>query len=313
MARTQAKILSAIWTDPDWLALSSSAQRVYLLLISQPKLTLVGSLDWMPQRWARLSADADLGAVTDGLHELVESTHIVAHDDELVVRKFVAHDFGSAKTVNRNLVKGMWSAWDALSSPLLQKVVVDNLPSDLLTGGPERALERASEPALRLPLERASEPICSLNPEPCSLNPADVPTQASGLLTTGTAAPALDVEQATNRAVGMLANLRAIGGDNPGALAAHIGRTLPDHERAELAELIAAGMEPADAAAALADPLRGLQAVPGGRHDPAAVQSAADRAKRAEEATRARLDASTVHAPTRPPAGLRGALNGATA
>ena len=50
MARSEARVLVSIWSDPDWLALTSTAQRAYLLLLSQPKLSLAGCLDWMPQR-----------------------------------------------------------------------------------------------------------------------------------------------------------------------------------------------------------------------------------------------------------------------
>lgn len=104
--------------------------------------------------------------------------------------------------------------------------------------------------------------------------------------------PTLDAEQLdqmVNRAVGLLANLRAIGGDNPGGLARHIGETLPDHERAELRELIASGTDPKDAAHAMADPLRGMDPLP--RQDPAAVVRAAETAKRREAETAARLEA----------------------
>lgn len=104
--------------------------------------------------------------------------------------------------------------------------------------------------------------------------------------------PTLDAEQLdqmVNRAVGLLANLRAIDGDNPAALAAHIGKTLPDHERAELRELIASGTDPKDAAHAMADPLRGMDPLP--RQDPAAVVRAAETAKRREAETAARLEA----------------------
>lgn len=123
--------------------------------------------------------------------------------------------------------------------------------------------------------------------------------------------PALDdeqIEQRTNRAVGLLANLRAVGGDNPGALAAHIGKTLPDHERAELRDLIEAGADPKDAAHAVADPLRGMNPSVGRTIDPEAVRQAADAAKRREQATADRLAEQRAVQAAAPPPDLRSGL-----
>lgn len=151
------------------------------------------------------------------------------------------------------------------------------------------------------------EPESVPEPEPTPLN--------SPLLPGVEEAPTLDAEQLdqmTNRAVGLLANLRAIGGDNPGGLARHIGENLPEHERAELRDLIAAGADPRDAAAELADPLRGLDpttARPG--IDPAAVAAAADAAKRRETATKALLATQRAEVPAPPPANLRTHLRAA--
>lgn len=304
MARTQAKIIAAIWTDPEWVALTANAQRTYFLLLSQPKLTLAGCLDWVPQRWGRLSADQDHQALLDGLAELIEATYIVAHDDELVIRTFVEHDFGSAEKVNRNLVKGMWSAWAAISSPVLQKVVVDNLPKHLLSDAPERALERASEPPLRLPLERASEPSVdlSLNPEPCSLNPEPVADFISGqpqVVAPPASATDDEVEQSVRKAVGLLARTRAAqtpGVTDPGAYAATVARNLDPTERQELHDLVRDGHSPAEAAAVVADPLRGVS-LTGTPHDPQAVAVAAQKAHDLEAATADRLAAMRATQP----------------
>jgi len=113
------------------------------------------------------------------------------------------------------------------------------------------------------------------------------------------------IEQRTNRAVGILANLRSLGGDNPGALARHIGENLPDHERAELRELIAAGTDPKDAAHQLADPLRGLEPTAVRGPDPAAVVAARKAAGRREADTKHRLADMRGEKPARPPADLR--------
>lgn len=134
------------------------------------------------------------------------------------------------------------------------------------------------------------------------------PVHIGGQLPVVAETPTLDaeqIEQLTNRAVGLLANLRSLGGDNPGALARHIGENLPDHERAELRALVADGMDPRDAAAALADPLRGMNPAIGTRIDPAAVAEAAERAKRAEAKTAAALAEQRAGTRSAPPADLR--------
>lgn len=105
----------------------------------------------------------------------------------------------------------------------------------------------------------------------------------------------VELEQSVNRAVGMVARLRAVNGDNPEALAAHIGRNFPAEDRAELVELIAAGTDVADAAAAVADPLRGFTTSTHGRavvgFDPDEAEAIRQRARDREQATQDRLRA----------------------
>lgn len=156
MARSEARVLVSIWSDPDWLALTSTAQRAYLLLLSQPKLSLAGCLDWMPQRWERLCVDG--GDVRAGIDELVGARFVVVDGDELVLRTFAVHDLRRCR--NWKLVKGMWGAWSAIGSPVLRKVVVDHLPGHLwdLVEPPGEAVEMRSRSPIALPLGSATEP-----------------------------------------------------------------------------------------------------------------------------------------------------------
>lgn len=221
MARTQAKILCSIWTNPDWLALTDSAQRLYFVILSQPRLNIAGCIDLMPERWARLSADGNVDTVMAALEELAAAEFVAVDGDELVVRTFTQHDLGHG-AVNGNLVKGMWSAWEAIVSPFLRMVVVDNLPEKLWTMKgvevPDAALKQRSEPRSepqiepRFPareasdapagtetgpdqheqpqseprIEPQSEPSVDLFPVPCSLLPAT----SSSLRTTPAPDPA---------------------------------------------------------------------------------------------------------------------------
>jgi len=173
MARNQATIYASFWSDPASTGLTSGAQRMYFLLLSQPKLSLAGALDVHPKRWAKLAPDTTETDVEAALAELVEARFVVVHDDELVIRSFVAGDLCRG-AVNVNLIKGMWSAWAAISSPVLRKVVVDEMSSKAWdregVTRPNEAEELRSRPRLELPLRPESEPtaLCSLLSADCS-------------------------------------------------------------------------------------------------------------------------------------------------
>ena len=55
MPRDHAEIFVTVWDDPDWLALSSGAKGMYLLLLSQRKLDYSGVLYLNVPRWATMS------------------------------------------------------------------------------------------------------------------------------------------------------------------------------------------------------------------------------------------------------------------
>ena len=131
MARAQAKIFTSIWSDEEFVRVPEPAQRLYLLLLSQSKLNLAGCLDLMPARWARMGPSNDTAAVEASLSVLSQAGFVVIDGDELVIRSFVRHDMRG--TINRNIVKGLWSAWSGIMSPVLRRVVVENIPETLWT------------------------------------------------------------------------------------------------------------------------------------------------------------------------------------
>lgn len=240
MARTQATTYTSIWSDPEFVGLTANAQRVYWLLLSQPKLTLAGSLDSSPKRWARLATDTTETDVLDALDELAEARFVVVDDDELVLRTFVANDLGRG-TVNRNLVKGMWSAWGALVSPSLRKIVVDNVPDSVWQAdgapAPGPALELRSEPRLELPLEPRSEPSVDLFSDPCSLLTATSPSPQTTTKAPDPADPdaaAEDREQAVRAAaVAVGRTVAAEAGKGPGYAVTVTKRILTDPDRTD--------------------------------------------------------------------------------
>lgn len=183
MARSHGKVLAKAWQDEDWTALAPKHQWLYMLLLSQPKLTLIGCLDYMPHRWARLAAGVTVEYIEAIVADLEACDKVVVDraTDELLIRTFVRHD--GIEKGNVNLRKGMWGAWRAMQSATLRKVAVDNLPDSLWTDTEDEEaeqmrrsepMERASERALRQALERASEPSLIPNPSYSSLHTPSV-------------------------------------------------------------------------------------------------------------------------------------------
>lgn len=122
MARDHGRIYTRIWADPDFRALDRDPQRLYLLLVSQAKLTYCGSLDYIPRRLVELAADEDQQSLEKALMTL-EVTRFVVVDygmSELLVRSFVRHDglLGSP-----NMTKAMLKDRASLMSHSLRDAV----------------------------------------------------------------------------------------------------------------------------------------------------------------------------------------------
>lgn len=132
MARSHGKILASVWRDDDWLKLSANAQRTYMLLLSQPKMSLCGTLDLAERRWARMARDTSVKDINAGLLELQNDGFIVTDGitEELSVRSFVRHDLNTGR-MNGNLAKGFWRAWLGLESDVLREAIVSEVPDDL--------------------------------------------------------------------------------------------------------------------------------------------------------------------------------------
>lgn len=188
MARSHAKIHCSIW-DPgsDFIALTGGAQRIYQLLLSQKKLTLVGLLTYTPSRWARLAADTTLASVEGDIDELEASRFVVVDrdTDELLIRTLVKNDVANGRLLdNVNLLRGMWNAWTAIESRLLRLVAVENIPASVWDSPkaqpPAEALDLRDQPSQStrstqlerpVPMSHSDEPLeqvvpTSLRPSP---------------------------------------------------------------------------------------------------------------------------------------------------
>lgn len=94
MARTFAQVLTSIWQDEEFRALDSAAQRMYLLLLSQPNLSYSGVLPLTTRRWASLASDIDEPQIVRSLGALESAGFVVVDhaNEELLIRSFMRND-----------------------------------------------------------------------------------------------------------------------------------------------------------------------------------------------------------------------------
>jgi hypothetical protein len=126
MARDHARIRLDIWTDDDWRDLTSSAQWLYLFLLSSPSLSFAGVADWRPGRIAANATDLRRDDVEVFAAELIAGQFILvdADTEEVLIRSFVKHD-GLMRSPN--VAAAFVKAHAAIASPVLRAVVVDQL------------------------------------------------------------------------------------------------------------------------------------------------------------------------------------------
>lgn len=146
MARTHARLLCEIWQDDDFTSLPAGAQRLYLYLLSQPRLSLVGLLDLTPRRWANAAPDLDEATIGEAFEVLCRTRFVLCDDQtqEVLIRSYVRYD-GAHKSWQ--LTKAMWGAWKTIQSDFLKLSVLYELPDE--------SWQWEQAPA---PVERPTEP-----------------------------------------------------------------------------------------------------------------------------------------------------------
>jgi hypothetical protein len=122
MARNFANIVTAIWRDEAFIALRAGAQRMYLLLCTQPDISACGLLHLRTRRWSRLAADTSQHDVEVALKELEVARLVVVDDDteEVLVRSFTRYDNGYANPRRQPSIR---DAADAVESPAIMAVL----------------------------------------------------------------------------------------------------------------------------------------------------------------------------------------------
>lgn len=121
MARRYAPVMCSIWDDEDFVALDPDAQRLYILLLSQKKLSMVGVVPYAPRNWSRGCHVTDATAIEATLAKLVAARFVIVdHDtDELLVRTMVKHDPPKGPKSRA----AMWRALAAVDSEALRRAI----------------------------------------------------------------------------------------------------------------------------------------------------------------------------------------------
>lgn len=88
------KLLSRIWSDPEFTALTARSQQLYCLLISYSTRNLAGVLPLTLKRWKNSTADATIDNLTDALIDLAARNFIVVDWDteEVLIRTYIRND-----------------------------------------------------------------------------------------------------------------------------------------------------------------------------------------------------------------------------
>lgn len=136
MAREHARLMTRIWFDDDWRTLSTDAQRVYLLAISQQDMSYAGVVPYRPKRWASLSKRTTVARIRSAVAELEAGGYVVVDEDteELLVRTFIRHDRVLAVP---NVARAMVRAYRAIVSDHLRDRVLGELARSYRTSTAE--------------------------------------------------------------------------------------------------------------------------------------------------------------------------------
>lgn len=129
MSRDYTAIYASIWADPDWRKLTMTLQHTYLLVVTQPRLSPCGVLEFNPRRMGKLAADLTPDAIEEAVDALCATRPrpwLIYDDDtgELLVRSFVRHD-GTLKMPNPS--KSIARDWRAIASTPLKDAVLTEL------------------------------------------------------------------------------------------------------------------------------------------------------------------------------------------
>lgn len=188
MARSEARLLTEVWEDRDFIALTDTAQRLFMFLLSQPDLAHSGVIALRERRWSRKCANQGTGDVERDLKALEAGRFIVVDWDseEILIRSLIRRD-------------------RIFKQPNVMRAAVDNVPlieSRLILRalGVEMERIRRDNPDLTTnqsdvlaDMEKALAERVGTDPEPSavrpggnpSANPSDIPSAIPSAATPG--------------------------------------------------------------------------------------------------------------------------------
>jgi hypothetical protein len=120
MARTEARIFTSIWDDPDFLALPPGPQRLYMFLFSQREMTYCGVLPLRPARWVKKAAGLTLADIERDLKELEGNGNPSGNPGSR--QPFIITDPDAGELLVRSMIRRD-SAW---KQPNLLKLAIDS-------------------------------------------------------------------------------------------------------------------------------------------------------------------------------------------
>lgn len=94
MPRDYAQIRQDMWSDDRWRGLTPMAQWLYMLLLSDPRLTYAGVTEWHPGRIAQRAKECNGRDVLIAAAELADAHFVIIDEDteEVAIRSFLKHD-----------------------------------------------------------------------------------------------------------------------------------------------------------------------------------------------------------------------------
>ncbi len=128
MPRSEARLLTSIWEDDDFLVLPPGAQRLYMFLIAQKDLTYCGVIPFRTARWARKAKGLTPAQIEADLELLAAGPRpfIILDEDtgELFVRSLIRHD-GVWKVPN--IMKAARESAALIESQMIRAVLLNEL------------------------------------------------------------------------------------------------------------------------------------------------------------------------------------------
>lgn len=174
MAREFAKILTTVWDDPQWRALTPLEQWLYLHLVSRSDLSYAGIADWRPKRIRALSSGVGVPDIELAASVLQARGYIVIDEDteEVLVRSFHRND---GMLSQPNLGTSVAKAWRGVTSLELRGVIVHELCRLQLERPELAAWERLTDV-----LDSPAVDPAQYRQEPPSLPDAPAETESTG-------------------------------------------------------------------------------------------------------------------------------------